>query len=199
MKPTASNSSRAYTLAEILVVIVILAALTAILFPVFARARENARRAVCKSNLRQIWYALSAYRQDYGGIDPQKGVPLSHSDMGLPYHWSMNTIYQQYIKDRQVVFCPSFQQGPGQGRPASSYEWACIASEQTDPSLDWEAIAAKLGPDYPLVICPSHNGPELPRYERRSSDILYYHVLRIDGRIDVKKVPASVHPHFDDW
>ncbi|HXG24133.1 MAG TPA: type II secretion system protein [Chthonomonadales bacterium] len=197
MKRTASR--RAFTLVEILTVIVILAALTAILFPVFARARENARRAMCKSNLRQIWYALSAYRQDYDGIDPQKGLPLSHSDMGLPYHWAIFHFFEQYLKDRGVLFCPSFQPGPGQGWPASSYEWACIASEQTDPSLDWETIAARLGPDYPLVICPSHNGPEIPRSERSSSEILYYHVLRIDGRIEVKKIPAIVHLHFEDW
>src|SRR5690349_4775228 len=54
-----------FTLIELLVVIAIIALLAAILFPVFARARENARRASCQSNLKQIGLGIMQYTQDY--------------------------------------------------------------------------------------------------------------------------------------
>jgi prepilin-type N-terminal cleavage/methylation domain-containing protein/prepilin-type processing-associated H-X9-DG protein len=59
------TAQRGFTLIELLVVIAIIAILAAILFPVFARARENARRASCQSNLKQIGLALMQYSQDY--------------------------------------------------------------------------------------------------------------------------------------
>lgn len=57
--------AKAFTLIELLVVIAIIAILAAILFPVFARARENARRSACQSNLKQIGIAIAQYTQDY--------------------------------------------------------------------------------------------------------------------------------------
>jgi len=60
-----SNHKKAFTLIELLVVIAIIAILAAILFPVFARARENARRSSCQSNLKQIGLGVLQYTQDY--------------------------------------------------------------------------------------------------------------------------------------
>ena len=68
MKKMQSQSrivKRGFTLIELLVVIAIIAILAAILFPVFARARENARRASCQSNLKQIGLGIFQYTQDY--------------------------------------------------------------------------------------------------------------------------------------
>lgn len=64
---------RAFTLIELLVVIAIITLLAAILFPVFARARENARRSSCQSNLKQIGIGIAQYTQDYDEKMPLGG------------------------------------------------------------------------------------------------------------------------------
>src|SRR5688500_14171901 len=66
-----------FTLIELLVVIAIIAILAAILFPVFARARENARSASCQSNLKQIGLAFAQYVQDYEGSYPRARGAIS--------------------------------------------------------------------------------------------------------------------------
>ena len=65
IQPRFTPTSHGFTLIELLVVIAIIALLAAILFPVFARARENARRASCQSNLKQIALGMAQYVQDY--------------------------------------------------------------------------------------------------------------------------------------
>src|SRR5690606_14073104 len=71
MKTTLSPQKRGFTLIELLVVIAIIAILAAILFPVFARARENARRTSCLSNLKQIGLGVMQYVQDYDEMYPR--------------------------------------------------------------------------------------------------------------------------------
>ena len=65
------KSKGAFTLIELLVVVAIIALLAAILFPVFARVRENARRSSCQSNLKQIGLSIMQYTQDYDELMPQ--------------------------------------------------------------------------------------------------------------------------------
>ena len=94
------NGKSAFTLIELLVVIAIIAILAAILFPVFARARENARRASCQSNLKQISLAALQYSQDYD----EQSVPV-RSSAGVYFEW--HKIVQPYLKNIQVLICPS--------------------------------------------------------------------------------------------
>ena len=110
--------AKGFTLIELLVVIAIIAILAAILFPVFARARENARRASCQSNLKQISLGILMYVQDYDEHLPMYRVPASSGDTAArPYGWA--DAIQPYVKSTQLLQCPS-DSGVVSNSPSSS-------------------------------------------------------------------------------
>jgi len=97
---------KGFTLIELLVVIAIIAILAAILFPVFAKAREAARKTQCVSNLRQMGTALLMYAQDYDETYPNRRFASAASPKGDDvYSW--RTVIQPYVKNRQLFTCPS--------------------------------------------------------------------------------------------
>jgi prepilin-type N-terminal cleavage/methylation domain-containing protein/prepilin-type processing-associated H-X9-DG protein len=96
---------RGFTLIELLVVIAIIAILAAILFPVFAKAREKARSATCQSNLKQLALACLMYAQDYDEVN----VPTNRWNSatgGNGYWWMM--LIQPYCKNLNLLLCPSY-------------------------------------------------------------------------------------------
>ena len=99
---------KGFTLIELLVVIAIIAILAAILFPVFARAREKARQTACLSNVKQITLALLMYAQDYD----EMYVPgsLAYSVPTLYAEWYK--LLWPYMKNSQLVVCPSQPTSP---------------------------------------------------------------------------------------
>jgi len=91
------NTRNAFTLIELLVVVAIISILAAILFPVFAKAREQARKAVCASNLKQIGLATMMYAQDF-----DEKYPMSNIGGVRVYN-----LLEPYTKSIQVWICPT--------------------------------------------------------------------------------------------
>ncbi len=122
-----------FTLIELLVVIAIIAILAAILFPVFARAREKARQTSCISNLKQLGLGILMYAQDYDETFPYfrlgnfAGCGFGSGDTGLT--WKEEIF--PYVKNTQVFICPSSQRGFCGGASSyitwypTSYSWNC--------------------------------------------------------------------------
>ena len=129
------SRSKGFTLIELLVVIAIIAILAAILFPVFARARERARQASCQSNLKQMALGVLMYMQDYDQCyppliedhDPAVDTHIewffkiySH-DAQYPFNTDVRPegLIHPYVKSKDLYVCPSW--GASQTRPELSY------------------------------------------------------------------------------
>ncbi len=93
---------RGFTLIELLVVIAIIAILAAILFPVFARAREKARQSSCLSNVKQLALSVHMYTQDYDECLPGY---IYASGTNPRLYWF--DVLAPYIKNQQILTCPS--------------------------------------------------------------------------------------------
>lgn len=130
----------AFTLIELLVVIAIIAILAAILFPVFAQARESARQTVCTSNVRQIGLGVKMYVQDYDEQYPifyayntQDPVTSARAWSGDPAHKGVELLIMPYEKNKEIFKCPDDLGGPSltdpfYGCPGRSSYQACYGS-----------------------------------------------------------------------
>jgi prepilin-type N-terminal cleavage/methylation domain-containing protein/prepilin-type processing-associated H-X9-DG protein len=138
---------RGFTLIELLVVIAIIAILAAILFPVFARAREKARQASCQSNLKQLTLGWLMYNSDY---DETCMAPcLSFGSAGNMCWDRMAFLYgaglYPYLKNYQILMCPSFSPPPNYDFTASSYSYNKQIGGKKESVLDQVAITICFG------------------------------------------------------
>jgi prepilin-type N-terminal cleavage/methylation domain-containing protein len=142
------RKSRGFTLIELLVVIAIIAILAAILFPVFARARENARRASCQSNLKQIGLGFMQYTQDYDEKLPFMTCGDLSAGCGVapgPGHpWFISV--QPYMKSYQLLTCPSDTLKAG----AADTRWLPTYVDAGVPGLTSASLAADMIKAIPL-------------------------------------------------
>src|SRR3569833_1479750 len=139
---------RGFTLIELLVVVAIIAIIAAILFPVFALAREKARQASCTSNLKQLSLAVLLYVQDNDEAWPP--AQYAYTPSGLRQGWfgreTSTSVWdltagllQPYLKSTAVGHCPSFTGKPKYGDVNGyGYNWGYIGSQiyQDDGTSD---------------------------------------------------------------
>ncbi len=127
----ARSTKRGFTLIELLVVIAIIAILAAILFPVFARAREKARQTSCLSNTRQIGTAVLSYMQDYDGrlyyfqclhaAFQTPPWPADGSNITIMLDGGTQRFLNPYMKNSQILVCPSDDEGDYWSRRSSGW------------------------------------------------------------------------------
>ena len=132
------RSHHGFTLIELLVVIAIIAILAAILFPVFAQAREKARATQCLSNLKQVGMATRMYSQDYDEVLVPDYLYAVHSSYGTlphgkPVLYLFPDLLQPYVKNSNVFVCPDYSEiitdgrssfPPGEGAGLQNLRWS---------------------------------------------------------------------------
>ncbi len=131
-----SRARRGFTLIELLVVIAIIAILAAILFPVFAKAREKARQSSCSSNVKQASLAFMQYAQDYD----ERMCPRYYNN-GTGYNW-VPDLLMPYVKNTQVFKCPSVTAS------ANQYPYG-----YNQTYLPCTALASMISPAETVMIC----------------------------------------------
>jgi len=112
-----------FTLIELLVVIAIIAILAAILFPVFAQAREKARTASCSSNTKQLGLAVIMYKQDYDERFPFGGWRPTTALGPEEGTWEWQNSTAPYIKNKGVFRCPSTSDLDEDNSKPTEWQW----------------------------------------------------------------------------
>jgi prepilin-type N-terminal cleavage/methylation domain-containing protein len=142
------STKNAFTLIELLVVIAIIAILAAILFPVFAQAREKARETVCVSNARQVGLQVRMYVSDYDDMMPIFYAYNSQPPSGDPGHKGIELLILPYGKSRDLFRCPDDVGGPAvadptYGCPGRTTYHACYGSSYRFSKGSFSVIAGE--------------------------------------------------------
>jgi len=202
MNTSRKRDNKGFTLIELLVVIAIIAILAAILFPVFARARENARRSSCLSNTKQIGLAILQYSQDY-----DEKMPLHETLAASLYSdWWMPMV-QPYAKSTQIAFCPS----DSSVTPTATLSWKNVSYGYNYVYLSGVALAAIGTPSETLVLADKDiptDGSTSARYVIHQSYAPYAPTPRhfdganfafVDGHSKFMRLPGEVMKDTTLW
>ncbi len=138
---------RAFTLIELLVVIAIIAILAAILFPVFAQARESARQTACANNFSQVARAVVMYAADYDTTQPLTQYSASFVGSANPNERFLVQLLMPYVKGWQVFRCPSDPHATDEGLSFCPGYDSAPATEQWHREFRW-AQRTNLGYNY---------------------------------------------------
>jgi prepilin-type N-terminal cleavage/methylation domain-containing protein/prepilin-type processing-associated H-X9-DG protein len=188
----------AFTLIELLVVIAIIAILAAILFPVFAQAREKARQSSCMSNLKQAALGVIQYAQDYDETNPM-AVTRGSWSWDMTWAW----VSQPYIKSYDVFTCPNDSDRNGPGGPAGmSYGANALLDDAfrsvgaMRPGGDWshdDGTLARINrPAETILIAERHN-EDVKSYQGKVSGI------STSGNGVKNTAPFTGQPWMDSW
>ncbi len=154
------RTRRGFTLIELLVVIAIIAILAAILFPVFAKAREKARQTSCLSNVKQLTLAILQYTQDYDDTLPfamiyAGGGTLRDQITGWTRdYWSYGNLILPYVKNLQIFACPSRKNH----MPGYAYAVQCgyFGGGGTTSWYTGQPLGVATNPAATVLLCDHH-------------------------------------------
>jgi prepilin-type N-terminal cleavage/methylation domain-containing protein/prepilin-type processing-associated H-X9-DG protein len=202
--PRRGSGRRAgFTLVELLVVTSVLAVLSGMLLPVFARARERGREAACRSHIRQLGMGLLLYTQDYDGqfpsfwVDPLAAAHARQADYWhdrfcagldlLPGQPCWVDLLQPYLRSERLVFCPS--DGRPWERPVTSYEYKpALAQALAVSALQRPAAVAAFYEQW------SYHGERRSEYDARGGSLIAF----ADGHVAWKRLSDSTSGRYHD-
>ena len=194
------TENEGFTLIELLVVIAIIAILAAILFPVFAQAREKARQTTCLSNVKQMGLALAMYVEDYDETFPE----ADFGTLSAYYIWEpvthLSTIgaIAEYSKNTKLLFCPSAGRGPldwEKRNPDPNFR----ADYWANPSFSKKSLAEV---DTSDAIIAEYNWPYMYSYGKNNVKTPHnggINVLYGDLHAKYKKIAAIYPEEHGDW